>query len=160
MPTLEHPTQQAPAAGGWHANGNTGDPPHQHQPPRQGVGAHHKARHQPKPEVLGHGGIPGGGAADFAGNSDGVPSGGAGVVGAMPWLQTHSFHAREGAYVSLKESLDNSQEVSGDQGDETSERFRDIRLVFGAVTGVPLAPSASHRLDLWYGMAWHANGTA
>jgi len=30
----------------------------------------------------------------------------------LPWLQGHSFHARQGAYVSLKESLDNSQDVS------------------------------------------------
>lgn len=111
MPPLEHPTQQTPGAGaGWNGNDNVAAPPNQYQPPRPAFGAHDQTvQHHLKP-APGHGGIPGAGGGDeFAINSDG---GGAKTVGAtVPWLQHHSFHAREGGYVSLKESLDNSQEV-------------------------------------------------
>lgn len=112
MPPLEHPKQQGPISG-WNGNGkvDVAAPPHQHQPPappRGAFGAHDQA-------VLGHGGSPGEGVGDTAGLGDGGRGGG-GVGGAtVPWLQHHSFHSREGAYVSLKESLDNSQEVSGSE---------------------------------------------
>eukprot|EP00752_Nemacystus_decipiens_P015936 g14242.t1 len=153
MPPLEHPKQQAPAAG-WNANGNgngigNGDgngiiptPPHQPQPlqppqppqVRHAIGSRDETGgHKPKPKPHlpggpGHGGIPGGGGGNFAGNSDG----GVGVVGAtMPWLQTHSFHSREGAYVSLKESLDNSQEVTATAFIYVDREMSDIKTILG-----------------------------
>lgn len=111
MPRLEHPKQA-----GWEwNNGNSqpapAPPSAQHGQHSQGaVHDHHTTAHVSKPV---HGGIPSTGGGGSGARAGGGGGGDEGVRGSVPWLQEHSFHARQGAYVSLKErSLDTSQEVS------------------------------------------------
>ncbi|CAN0083356.1 unnamed protein product [Scytosiphon promiscuus] len=124
MPRLEHPKQP-----GWEWNNDNKrpDPPSRSPPPGQHLpgAVHDRIRgdrtkaHGSKPAHGAAGGGAGGGGEDVAG-------------GSVPWLQEHSFHARQGAYVSLKEkSLDTSQEVTAAAWVLVDRDMSDIKTVLG-----------------------------
>lgn len=98
MPKLEHPSGQEHVGGGAGLRNNRDKPTPLPPWKAQARGGDHQVR----PPAAPGGGDDGGG-------------GGAGVgLSPVPWLNEHSFHAREGAYVTVGErslAFDNSEEV-------------------------------------------------
>ncbi|CAM9566441.1 unnamed protein product [Pylaiella littoralis] len=115
----------------------------QFENPAQGVGGGGRGRAPPKPQppqyqplpTEGHAGIPGGGGGS-GGEGEGVEGGGNGGAlvggGAGAWLEQRSFHARQGAYVGLKEeSLDHSQDVTATAWILVDRDMSDIKTILG-----------------------------
>lgn len=128
VPKLEHPAQ-----GGWnhHQIGQdaSGSPP---------AGHHLRADNNPKHDLPPRAKDPGpggGGGWHDSGGDEGGGTASAGT-GSAEWLQKHSFRAREGSFVSVKESLDHSQEVRSDRSD---------RLEVGGAWGMGLGGGCTCR---------------
>ena len=118
LPPLEHPNQ-----GGWdRSKGQDISDPHTverlraaERDRRAGKAPHTPPTPRQPAEVPGGlrgeeggagGGVEGAAAAVAALARDGME-----ITGSAEWLKEHAFHARDGAFVSVKESLDHSQEV-------------------------------------------------
>lgn len=65
----------------------------------------------PKPDKDGVVLPPRPGPGEVVSEAGGVSRSGAKGLGEMPWLKDHSFKSSEGSYVSIKDSLDQSEEV-------------------------------------------------
>ncbi|CAB1115373.1 unnamed protein product [Ectocarpus sp. CCAP 1310/34] len=118
MPKLEHPGGQEQVGGGA-GELNNRDKPAPLPPWKAQAG---RGDHQVQPPAAPGGGNDGGG-------------GGAGVgLSTVPWLHEHSFHAREGAFVTGGErslAFDNSEEVTVSAWIHVDREMSDIKTVLG-----------------------------
>eukprot|EP00904_Undaria_pinnatifida_P011230 jgi/Undpi1/7237/HiC_scaffold_22.g09710.m1 len=138
LPPLEHPNQ-----GGWdRSKGQDISDPHTverlraaERDRRAGKAPHTPPTPRQPAEVPGGlrgeeggagGGVEGAAAAVAALARDGME-----ITGSAEWLKEHAFHARDGAFVSVKESLDHSQEVTAMAWVYLDRESADIKTIFG-----------------------------